>query len=86
MRFKMDFSKLPKCGAKPKINSVRKHPCKHVALKNGRCYYHQGRPARHGYYSKAGRQAQRAATRAYIISAQSLLANIRSTINANGIE
>lgn len=81
MRFKMDFSKLPKCGAKPKANSVRKHPCKHVALKNGRCYYHQGRPARHGYYSKEG-QVQRAAIHAYIASAQTSLANIRSTINA----
>ena len=81
MRFKMDFSKLPKCGAKPKRNSVRKHPCKHVALKNGRCYYHKGRPARHGYYSKEGR-VQRAAMRAYIASARASLGSIKGTINA----
>jgi len=54
MRFKMDFSKLPRCGAKPKINSSRTLPCRHVALKdgNGRCYYHSGRPPKHGLYTK----------------------------------
>ena len=54
MRFKMDFSKLPRCGAKPKANSSRTLPCRHVALKggNGRCYYHAGRPPKHGLYTK----------------------------------
>ena len=54
MRFKMDFSKLPRCGAKPKANSSRILPCRHVALKsgNGRCYYHSGRPPKHGLYTK----------------------------------
>lgn len=64
MRFKMDFSKLPRCGAKPKAQSSRTLPCRHVALKNGngRCYYHAGRPAKHGTYTKksyAERTAQR---------------------------
>jgi hypothetical protein len=52
MRFKMDFSKLPKCGAKPKARSLRTHPCRHVALENGRCYYHNGRKPKHGNYTK----------------------------------
>lgn len=54
MRFKMDFSKLPRCGAMPKTNSSRTIPCRHVALKNGsgRCYYHAGRPPVHGLYTK----------------------------------
>ncbi|MCX5922140.1 MAG: hypothetical protein NTX86_02330 [Candidatus Dependentiae bacterium] len=54
MRFRMDFSKLPRCGAKPKVNSARTLPCRHVALKNGngRCYYHAGRPLKHGLYTK----------------------------------
>lgn len=54
MRFKMDFSKLPRCGAMPKMNSSRTIPCRHVALKNGsgRCYYHAGRPPIHGLYTK----------------------------------
>ena len=54
MRFKMDFSKLPRCGSKPKVNSSRTLPCRHVALKNGngRCYYHAGRPPKHGLYTK----------------------------------
>lgn len=52
MRFKMDFSKLPKCSANPKMNSSRKHPCRHIALQNGRCYYHSGRPQSHGKYTK----------------------------------
>lgn len=64
MRFKMDFSKLPRCGAKPKANSSRTLPCRHVALKdrNGRCYYHSGRPPEHGLYTKKSyneRTAQR---------------------------
>lgn len=64
MRFKMDFSQLPKCGAKPKANSSRTLPCRHVALKNGtgRCYYHSGRPPKHGLYTKKSyseRTAQR---------------------------
>ncbi len=80
MRFKMDFSKLPKCGAKPKINSMRKHPCKHVALKNGRCYYHQGRPIKHGYYSYVSR-AQRVAVRQFIGTARASLMQVRDIIN-----
>jgi len=52
MRFKMNFSNLPKCGAAPKKNSARIHPCKHIALENGRCYYHGGRRPTHGKYTK----------------------------------
>ena len=54
MRFKMDFSKLARCGAEPKLNSSRVLPCRHVALKNGngRCYYHSGRPIKNGLYTK----------------------------------
>ena len=59
MRFKMDFSALPKCGARPKKNSTRTHPCRHIALANGRCYYHQGRPATHGYYTKTASKVRR---------------------------
>jgi hypothetical protein len=60
----MDFSKLPRCGAKPKANSLRTWPCRHVALKdgNGRCYYHSGRPPKHGRYTQKSyneRTAQR---------------------------
>jgi hypothetical protein len=61
----MNFSQLPKCGAKPKANSLRTWPCRHIALKKngtGRCYYHSGRPPRHGLYTKKSyseRTAQR---------------------------
>lgn len=58
MRFKMDFSKLPKCGAHPKKNSSRTHPCRHIALENGRCYYHQGRRPRHGHYTNKAHKEQ----------------------------
>ncbi|MCX5924608.1 MAG: hypothetical protein NTZ68_04245 [Candidatus Dependentiae bacterium] len=59
MRFKMDFSKLPKCGSLPKKNSSRIHPCKHIALQNGRCYYHQGRPITHGKYAQSTVESKR---------------------------
>jgi len=55
----MDFSKLPKCGSLPKKNSFRTHPCRHIALENGRCYYHQGRPTQHGRYSQATKRENR---------------------------
>ena len=80
MRFKMDFSKLPKCGAKPKAKSVRKHPCKHVALRNGRCYYHKGRPIKHGYYSYVN-CTQRASMHQFIGAAKKSLMQARGIIN-----
>jgi hypothetical protein len=59
MRFKQDFSKLPKCGSLPKKNSSRTYPCRHIALQNGRCYYHQGRPITHGKYAQSTLQEKR---------------------------
>lgn len=50
MRFRMDFSKLPKCNAKTKHG---KHPCRHIALANNRCHYHGGKtPVKHGAYTR----------------------------------
>lgn len=43
---------LPLCGAKPKLRSLRVHPCKQRAMANGRCYYHGGTSKiKHGNYS-----------------------------------
>lgn len=80
MRFRMDFSKLPKCGAQPKKNSSRKHLCRHVALKNGRCYYHQGRPPMHGYYTKIAYK-ERTMRRELIITTRKSLVSLRELIN-----
>lgn len=80
MRFRMDFSKLPKCGAQPKKNSCRKHPCRHIALANGRCYYHQGRPATHGYYSQSARE-MRKQQKELIKASRTLLSSLEELID-----
>lgn len=50
----MDFKKLPRCGARAKSNFGL--PCRHVALKNGRCHYHGGKvPVKNGRYTKLAR-------------------------------
>ena len=79
MRFKQDFSKLQKCGAIPKKNSTRIHPCKHIALKNGRCYYHQGRPITHGKYAHATIQEKKQ-NRKFIASIRTSLENLQELI------
>lgn len=64
MRFRMDFSKLPRCGAKARSNSG--NPCRHVALKNGRCHYHGGKAlTKHGHYLRASK-IERSRRRAFI--------------------
>ncbi|MFA6066443.1 MAG: hypothetical protein WC707_04675 [Candidatus Babeliaceae bacterium] len=83
MRFKMDFSRLPKCGAQPKKNSSRVHPCRHIALKNGRCYYHQGRPLKHGYYSEIACM-ERSERRQFINSTRTSLLSLNGLINEKG--
>lgn len=80
MRFRMDFSKLPKCGSQPKKNSSRTHPCRHIALKNGRCYYHQGRPPVHGSYTKVAYK-ERALNREYIIATRKSLVSLYKLLN-----
>ncbi len=79
MRFKQNFSKLPKCGAAPKKNSTRIHPCKHIALKNGRCYYHQGKPIVHGKYAKSTIQEKRT-NRKFIASIRTSLDELKESI------
>ena len=80
MRFQMDFSKLPKCGAKPKKGSSRTSPCRHIALQNGRCYYHGGRPIQHGRYSKAAKN-ERAQNRNLINQAKQVLRALEDHVN-----
>lgn len=80
MRFRMDFSKLPKCGAQPKKNSLRRHPCRHIALENGRCYYHQGRTPKHGYYTQTAYK-ERILRRQLISSTRESLVSLSELIN-----
>lgn len=70
----MSIKHSPKCGAKAKSRDGK--PCLHVALANGRCYYHGGRCTgprtiagkqkckevniRHGYYSKEAMEERKA--------------------------
>ncbi|MBY0109523.1 MAG: hypothetical protein K2X90_00205 [Candidatus Babeliaceae bacterium] len=64
MRFKMDFKKLPRCGAKARSNFGK--PCRQAAMKNGRCYYHGGAiPIKHGRNTKQAK-AERAQSRRLI--------------------
>jgi len=81
----MDFSKLPRCGAKPKANSSRILPCRHVALKNGngRCYYHSGRPPKNGLYTK-GAYAERTAQRRIINGLRQTSESLKELIKEQG--
>lgn len=87
MRFKMDFSKLPRCGAKPKLNSTRILPCRHVALKNGngRCYYHSGRPSKNGLYTKKA-YAERTVQRCLINEMRKTSESLKKLIKAQGVK
>lgn len=80
MRFKMDFSKLPKCGSLPKQHSSRAHPCRHIALVNGRCYYHQGRPIKHGKYSETTKKEHKR-NRMFINEIRKSLESLAKIIN-----
>ena len=80
MRFKMDFSKLPRCGAKARSNFNL--PCRHVALANGRCHYHGGKvPIKHGRYTKAA-QAERTKQRLSIDEMRQSTLSLDSIISA----
>ncbi len=80
MRFKMDFKSLPRCGAKAKSNFGL--PCRHVAMKNGRCYYHGGStPIKHGRYSKAA-QANRTQQRSIINEMRQASVALSDLVNA----
>lgn len=87
MRFKMDFSKLPRCGASPKEKSSRTLPCRHVALKNGngRCYYHAGRPPKHGTYTKKSYN-QRTVQRGLINNLRQTAASLKENIKLEKVK
>jgi len=78
MRFKMDFSKLARCGAKARSNN--KLPCRHVALSNGRCHYHGGKSIiKHGKYTTAFR-IQKAEQQRTLKDAKIILQTIKKII------
>ena len=87
MRFKMDFSKLPRCGAKPKANSSRILPCRHVALKdgNGRCHYHSGRPPKNELYTNKA-CAERSAQRQVINGMRRTSESLKELIQSQGAQ
>jgi hypothetical protein len=76
----MDFKSLPRCGAKAKSNFGL--PCRHVAMKNGRCYYHGGStPIKHGRYTKAA-AAKRTQQRSLINEMRQASAALSDLVNA----
>jgi hypothetical protein len=51
MAFRMDFKKLPRCGAKARTNFGL--PCRQASMPNGRCHWHGGAiPIKHGRHTK----------------------------------
>ncbi len=77
----MDFSILPKCNAKPKLKSTRTHPCRHIALENGRCYYHGGKnKTKHGLFTKTAK-IERTNRRFMIDETRRLLKDLGDFIN-----
>ena len=79
MRFRMNFSTLARCGAKARSNADR--PCRHVALKNGRCHYHGGKNRiKHGHYTKEIKN-QRIRQRCIIREAREVLCSLKKLIN-----
>lgn len=79
MRFKMDFTRLHKCGAKTKSNFG--FPCRHIALKNGKCHYHGGKtPIKTGNYSLEKKRVRKA-QRSMINDAKNVLAEIEGIVH-----
>ena len=78
MRFKMDFSSLPRCGATARSNGGR--PCRQAAMSNGRCYYHGGSsPIKNGMYTKMAK-AQRKKQRILIDKTRDILRDLNKKI------
>lgn len=77
MRFKMDFSRLPKCGARTKSSG---EPCRHPALSNGRCHYHGGKSKmKHGNDTKQAK-AMRHSNKEFIRKVQDDVSKIHRLI------
>jgi hypothetical protein len=50
MAFRMDFSKLARCGAKARSNGGK--PCRQATMSNGKCHWHGGKAhIKHGSYT-----------------------------------
>lgn len=82
MRFRMNFAKLARCGAKARSNDGL--PCRHVALDNGRCHYHGGKNRiKHGHYTKETKN-QRIRQRCIIREAREVLYSLKKLINEEG--
>ncbi len=82
MRFRMNFAKLARCGAKARSNDGL--PCRHVALDNGRCHYHGGKNRiKHGYYMKKTKM-QKTKQRCAIREIRQVLYNLKKLIDEEG--
>ena len=79
MAFCMDFSTLPRCGAKTKQRNHQ--PCMQAACPNGRCYFHGGkRPIKHSMQTKMA-HAQRKQSRQLIDQARNNLASMKALVS-----